>query len=58
LGGLRVTAYDVPVGCIGAYYPEANTLMPLGHYAAGSKVPAAKSIPVRVHKVQGKKRGD
>jgi molybdopterin-dependent oxidoreductase alpha subunit len=57
LGGLRVTAYDIPVGCIGAYYPEANTLMPLGHYAEGSKVPAAKSIPVRVHKVQGEKRG-
>ena len=50
LGGLRVTAYDIPVGCIGAYYPEANTLMPIGHYAEGSKVPAAKSIPVTIHK--------
>ena len=48
LAGLRVTPYNVPPGCIGAYYPEANVLLPLGHYAKGSKTPAAKSIPVRV----------
>jgi len=48
LGGLRVTAYDIPAGCVGAYYPEANVLLPLWHFAEGSKVPAAKSIPVRV----------
>jgi molybdopterin-dependent oxidoreductase alpha subunit len=50
LAGLRVTPYDMPAGCIGAYYPEANVLMPIWHYAEGSKVPAAKSIPVQVHK--------
>jgi hypothetical protein len=50
LRGLRVTPYDIPVGCIGAYYPEANVLLPIWHYAEGSKVPAAKSIPVMVHK--------
>jgi molybdopterin-dependent oxidoreductase alpha subunit len=48
--GFRVTPYDIPVGCVGAYYPEANTLLPMGHYAEGSKTPAAKSIPVRVSK--------
>ena len=48
LAGLRVTAYDIPQGCVGTYYPEANVLMPLWHYAKGSKVPAAKSVPVRV----------
>ncbi len=48
--GLRVTPYDIPVGCVGAYYPEANVLLPISHYAKGSKVPAAKSIPVMVHK--------
>ena len=51
LSGLRVTPYDMPAGCIGAYYPEANILMPIWHYAEGSKVPAAKSIPVIVHKL-------
>ena len=49
LRGLRVTPYDIPVGCIGTYYPEANVLLPLWHYAKGSKTPAAKSIPVTVH---------
>jgi molybdopterin-dependent oxidoreductase alpha subunit len=48
--GFRVTAYNVPVGCAGAYYPEANSLLPLSHYAEGSKTPAAKSIPVTVHR--------
>ena len=50
MSGFRVTPYDIPVGCVGAYYPEANVLMPMWHYAEGSKVPAAKSIPVRIRK--------
>ena len=50
MAGFRVTPYDIPVGCIGTYYPEANALLPIGHYAEGSKVPAAKSIPIMVHK--------
>lgn len=49
-GGLTVVAYDIPVGCIGAYYPEANVLLPIWHYADGSKVPAANSIPVMIHR--------
>jgi molybdopterin-dependent oxidoreductase alpha subunit len=48
LSGLIVVAYDIPVGCIGGYYPECNVLMPVWHYAVGSKTPAAKSIPVTV----------
>ncbi|ABD86764.1 FdhF/YdeP family oxidoreductase [Rhodopseudomonas palustris] len=48
VGGLRVVAYDIPEGCIGGYYPECNPLIPLWHHAEKSKVPAAKSIPVRV----------
>ena len=46
--GFRVTPYDIPPGCIGTYYPEANALIPLWHHAERSKVPAAKSIPVTV----------
>ncbi|WP_375778686.1 molybdopterin dinucleotide binding domain-containing protein [Bradyrhizobium sp. ma5] len=46
--GLKVFAYDVPRGCIGAYYPECNVLVPLSHHAVESKVPAAKSVPVRI----------
>lgn len=46
--GLIVTPYDIPRGCLGAYYPEANVLMPVEHHAEESHVPAAKSIPVRI----------
>jgi molybdopterin-dependent oxidoreductase alpha subunit len=48
LDGLIVTPYAIPVGCLGAYYPEANVLMPIEHHAAESHVPAAKSVPVRI----------
>jgi molybdopterin-dependent oxidoreductase alpha subunit len=48
--GLRVVAYNVPQGSCAGYYPECNPLLPLWHHAEGSHVPAAKSIPVRVHK--------
>ncbi|EIZ79869.1 oxidoreductase alpha (molybdopterin) subunit [Novosphingobium sp. Rr 2-17] len=46
--GLIVTPYQIPRGCLGAYYPEANVLMPLEHHAEESHVPAAKSVPVRI----------
>ena len=49
LSGMIVVAYDIPIGCIGGYYPECNVLMPVWHHAVGSKTPAAKSIPVSVH---------
>jgi anaerobic selenocysteine-containing dehydrogenase len=48
--GLRVTPYDVPKGACAGYYPECNPLVPLWHHAKGSKVPAVKSIPVRLEK--------
>jgi len=48
LGGLQVMPYDIPEKCIAGYYPECNVLIPLWHYAKESKVPAAKSIPVRI----------
>jgi len=46
--GLKVFPYNVPRGCIGAYYPECNVLIPLSHHAEESKVPAGKSVPVRI----------
>lgn len=48
--GFSLKAYDIPKGCIGGYYPECNPLLPLWHCAKESKVPAAKSIPVRMIK--------
>ncbi|WP_333587952.1 FdhF/YdeP family oxidoreductase [Phenylobacterium sp.] len=46
--GLRVTPFDIPPGCLGAYYPECNVLAPVGHHAQDAKTPAVKGIPVRV----------
>ncbi|VXC83682.1 FdhF/YdeP family oxidoreductase [Sphingomonas sp. AX6] len=46
--GLIVTPYNIPRGCLGAYYPEANVLMPVEHHAEESHVPAGKSVPVRI----------
>ena len=48
VGGLRLVPYDLPRGCIGAYYPECNPLIPIAHHAHESHVPAAKSVPVRI----------
>jgi molybdopterin-dependent oxidoreductase alpha subunit len=48
LEGLRVVEYPIPEGCVAGYYPECNPLIPLWHYAKDSKVPAAKSIDIRV----------
>ncbi|CDG83839.1 FdhF/YdeP family oxidoreductase [Janthinobacterium agaricidamnosum] len=38
--------YDIPRGCLGAYYPETNTLLPLASVADGAGTPTSKSIPV------------
>ena len=46
--GLRVVEYNVPAGCCGAYFPETNPLIPLSHHDPKSKVPAYKSVPIRV----------
>jgi anaerobic selenocysteine-containing dehydrogenase len=50
LGGLTLVPYNIPLGCVGAYYPEANVLLAIWHYAVGSKTPAAKPIPVAVRR--------
>ena len=50
--GFRATRYDVPPGSCAGYYPECNPLLPLWHHAERSHVPAAKSIPVQLQKIQ------
>ncbi|MEA3542839.1 MAG: FdhF/YdeP family oxidoreductase [Pseudomonadota bacterium] len=45
---LTVTPFDLPPGCVGAYYPEVNPLVPLSHHDQLSKTPAYKSVPVRI----------
>lgn len=46
--GLKVTPFSLPDGCLGAYYPEMNPLIPLSHHDEQSKTPAAKCVPVRI----------
>lgn len=41
-----VVPYAIPRGCVGAYFPEANAVVPLDHTARGSNTPASKSVPV------------
>jgi molybdopterin-dependent oxidoreductase alpha subunit len=51
--GFRVVPYEIPQGCVGAYYPEANPLVPLSHHDTKAETPAYKAIPIRISKAQG-----
>ncbi|MDN0081919.1 FdhF/YdeP family oxidoreductase [Crenobacter sp. SG2305] len=46
----RLVEYDIPRGCIGAYYPETNPLVPLGSVGDVCNTPTSKSIPVLLHR--------
>jgi molybdopterin-dependent oxidoreductase alpha subunit len=48
--GFIVRGYNIPLGCLAAYYPECNPLVPVSHHAKGSFVPAVKGVPVRIEK--------
>jgi anaerobic selenocysteine-containing dehydrogenase len=45
--------YDIPRGCVGAYYPETNPLVPLDSVADIANTPTSKSIPVLLHPAKG-----
>ena len=42
--------YALPRGCAGAYFPEANVLVPVDHVADKSLTPASKSIVITLTK--------
>ena len=46
--GLTVVPYDLPAGCVAAYFPETNVLVPLDSTADESGTPTSKSIVVRL----------
>ena len=48
LRNFRVVSYPTPRGCVAAYYPEANVLVPMDHVAEGSNTPVSKAVLVRV----------
>lgn len=48
--GLTAVEHDIAAGSVGAYYPEANVLLPLEHIDPKSGTPSYKCVPVRVSK--------
>ncbi|MFG1633945.1 FdhF/YdeP family oxidoreductase [Pseudonocardia alni] len=44
----RLVSYSTPKGCVAAYYPETNPLIPLESYADGSRCPTSKWVQVRL----------
>jgi molybdopterin-dependent oxidoreductase alpha subunit len=46
--GFTVVEYKIPEGCVAAYFPEANPLVPLGSHARRSFTPTSKCIVVLV----------
>jgi len=48
--GFRLVEYDIPAGCLAAYFPETNPLVPLDSFAERARTPASKAIPVRLRR--------
>jgi molybdopterin-dependent oxidoreductase alpha subunit len=46
--GFTVATYDIPRGCAAAYFPEANALVPVEHFAEKGRTPASKSIVISI----------
>jgi len=44
----KVIPYDLPQGCIGAYFPEANVLIPIDSIAEKSNTPSSKYVRVKI----------
>ncbi|EHU00921.1 putative formate dehydrogenase oxidoreductase protein [Pantoea stewartii subsp. stewartii DC283] len=49
---LTIVVHDMAYGSVAAYYPEANVLVPLDSHDTKSGIPAYKSTPVRLERVQ------
>ncbi|MDI6102527.1 FdhF/YdeP family oxidoreductase [Actinoplanes sp. NEAU-A12] len=46
----RLVEYDTPKGCVAAYYPETNPLVPLDSQAEESGTPTSKWVQVRLER--------
>ncbi|WP_433504686.1 FdhF/YdeP family oxidoreductase [Pseudonocardia halophobica] len=46
----RLVSYDTPKGCVAAYYPETNPLVPLDSQALESGTPTSKWVVVRLER--------
>ena len=50
----RIVPYEIPRGCVAAYFPETNVLVPIESVADGSLTPTSKSIIVSLHRAVGR----
>ena len=46
--GFKLVSYNIPRGCVAAYYPETNALVPLSAVATNAGTPTSKCIPVLI----------
>ena len=46
----HIVPYNIPQGNLGAYFPEANMIVPHNHYADKSNTPISKSIIVHLER--------
>src|ERR1051326_4921190 len=44
----RIVPYSIPRRCAATYFPEANVLVPIGHFADKSHTPASKSVVISI----------
>ncbi|SMD38097.1 oxidoreductase alpha (molybdopterin) subunit [Reichenbachiella faecimaris] len=45
----KIIPYNIAKGCLGAYFPETNVLVPINHVARESNTPVSKFVEVSVH---------
>lgn len=48
MDNLTIVVLDMAPGSVGAYYPEANVMVPLDSHDTASGIPAYKSIPIEM----------
>ena len=46
--GFRLVTYSTPKGCVAAYYPETNPLVPLDSFSEQSRTPTSKWVVIRL----------
>lgn len=51
VSNFKVVEYPIPLGCVAAYYPETNPLVPLESVADDCGTPTYKSIAITIEKI-------
>lgn len=51
VSNFKIVEYQIPSGCVAAYYPETNPLVPLESIADDCGTPTYKSIPIYIEKI-------